>query len=271
MLNLKQTLRIIFKNKRTTFLLVLSLSIGLSAFILITAKVTYNRTFDTYLDNHKNIYRIISSTYTENILTITEPRTQRGLGQLLKENYPEVKGAGFLCKPEESNYQIGDNLFINENSFHCSNEMVYIFKLEIVQGQSDAILTKPNKVIVSENFAHKYFRDENPVGKMIQQFPAQNFEIEAVYKDFPKNSHIAPDFLISFHNNMFFPPPLKESWGWVRFYTYLELRDNSDIKKLEDKITKLCHEHNRVQMENSESKYKFKLQPISAIHTNSTY
>jgi putative ABC transport system permease protein len=271
MLNLKQTLRIIFKNKKTTFLLLLSLSIGLSAFMLITAKVTYNRTFDTYLDNHKNVYRIISSTYTNKILTISEPRTQRILGQLLKENYPEVKGAGFLCKPEESNYKIGDNLFLNENSFHCSNEMVDIFKLEIIQGQSDAILKKPNKVIVSESFANKYFRFETPIGKIIQQFPSQEYEIEAVYKDFPKNSHIAPDFLISFNNNMFLPPPLKENWGWVRFYTYLELGDNADIKKLEDNITELCYENNRTQLESSESEYKFKLQAIGDIHTKSNY
>jgi putative ABC transport system permease protein len=269
MLNFKQTLRIIFKNKRTTLLLLLSLSIGLFAFTLITAKVTYNRTFDTYLDNHKNIYRIISSTYTNKVLTISEPRTQHVLGQHLKENYPEVKEAGFLCKPEESNYKIGDNLFINENSFHCSKGMVDIFKLEIVQGQSVAILTKPNKVIVSESFANKYFKDENPVGKVIQQFPAQHFEIEAVYKDLPKNSHIAPDFLISFHNNMFFPPPLKADWGWVRFYTYLELGDNADIKKLEDNINELCYENNRGHMGNSES--EFKLQPIRTIHTKSNY
>lgn len=271
MLNIKQTLRILFRDKKTSFLLLLSLSIGLASFVLISAKVTYNRTFDTYLDSHENIYRIISSTYTNDILTVSEPRTQRVLGQLLKERYPEVKGAGFLCKPEESNYKIGDNLFINENSYHCTNEMVDIFKLEIVQGQSDAILTKPNKVIVSESFANKYFRDENPVGKILQQFPAQNFEIEAVYKDFPKNSHITPDFLISFHNNMFFPPPLKEDWGWVRFYTYLELKDNADIKKIEDNISKLVYENNRTQLKNSESEYKFKLQAIRDIHTKSNY
>ncbi len=271
MQNLKQALRTIFKNKRTTFLLLLSLSVGLTSFILISAKVTYNRTFDTYLDNNKNIYRIISSTYTNNTLTVSEPRTQRIPGQILKENYPEVIESGFLCKPEENNYTIGDYSFSNDNSFHCSNGMAKILKLKIVQGQSEAILSKPNKVIVSESFANKYFGKENPVGKIIQQFPTQNFEIEAVYKDFPKNSHIAPDFLISFHNNMFLPPPLKEDWGWMRFYTYLELEDNSDIQKLENRITELCHENNSVQMGNSESEYKFKLQPICNIHTKSNY
>ncbi len=271
MQNMKQTLRVLLKNKKTTLLLLITLSIGLSAFILITAKVTFNRTYDTYLDNYKNIYRIVSSTYTNNTLTIREPRTQRVLGQILKEKYPEVIASGFLCKPEDNNYKIGDYSFTNENSFYCSNEMINIFKLKILQGKSETILTEPDRVIVSQSFAKKIFKDENPIGKIIQQNNGVNYEIESVYKDFPKNAHIAPDFLISFHNDMFLPPPLKENWGWVRFYTYLELDDNTDIQQLEDKITKLYYENNKTQAGNSESECKFHLQALSDIHTNSNY
>jgi putative ABC transport system permease protein len=252
-------------------LLLFSLSIGLTAYMLISAKVTYNRSFDTHLDNSKNIYRIISSTYTDNVLTIRQPLTQRILGQTLKEKYPEVKASGFICSPEENHYKIGVNSFTNDNSLYCSNGFTNIFTLEIAQGKSTALLTKPNMVVISESFANKHFGNANPIGEIIKQYPNQKFEVEAVYKDFSKSSHITPDFLISFHDNMFLPPPLKENWGWVRFYTYLELEDNSDVEKIEDGITQLCYEHNETQMKNSNSEFEFELQAIPDIHTQSNY
>ena len=52
---------------------------------------------------------------------------------------------------------------------------------------------------------------------------------------------------------MFLPPPLKKNWGWVRFYTYVELVDNTDLKKLEDGITELCYEYNQTQIKKSDS------------------
>src|SRR5210317_381582 len=120
MQNIKQIIRLILKNKKTTLSLLLSLSIGLTAYILISAKVAYNKSYDTYLDNYKNIYRIVSSAYTNNVLTISQPRTQRILGKTLEENYPGVERSGYLCGTIENHYKIGDNSFTNENGYYSS-------------------------------------------------------------------------------------------------------------------------------------------------------
>ena len=266
MKNIKQSFRIILKNKRTTFLLLFSLSVGLTAYLFISAKIAYNNSFDTHFDNYKNIYRIVSSTYTDNTLTISQPRTQRGLGQMLKENYPEVKETGYLCGTMKEHYKIGDNLFINTYGFHCSSGLLNILSVDIIQGESVDLLTEPNKIIISRSFAEKHFGNENPIGKIVQQYPEHNFEIEAVFNEFPLNSHFTPDFLISFHDNMHLPPPLIDNWGEFSFYTYLELADNSDIKKIEEGITYISNENNS---KISGTYYKFRLQPIKDIHTKS--
>lgn len=267
MQNLKQSIRTILKNKRITLLLLFSLSVGLTAYLLISARVTYNNSYDTHFDNYKNIYRIVSSTYTDNVLTISQPRTQRILGQLLKENYPEVTETGYLCGTMNDHYKIGDNLFTNTNGFHCSPGFLKVFSVDYIQGNTADLLTKPNTVIISQSFAEKYFGNENPVGKIIQQYPGYEFVIEAVFNDFPANSHITPDFLISFHDNMHLPPPLKDNWGEFAFYTYLELDAKTDIEKLDNGISILCNDYNRNKESGSE--YKFMLQPIKDIHTRS--
>lgn len=267
MQNIKQIFRILLKNKRTLFLLLFSLSVGLTAYLLISAKVFHNKSYDSHFTDYKDIYRIVSSTYTDNVITISQPRTQRILGQKLKEIYPEIRESGYLCGTIENHYKIGDNSFIDNNGFHCSSGFIKLFSIEIIQGKTTDLLTKPNTVIISKSFARKYFGNENPVGRIIQQYPGHEFEIEAVFNDLPINTHVTPDFLISFHDNMHLPPPLKDNWGEFAFYTYLKLDANANIKKLENGISQLSNDNNSNNA--SDTKYKFRLQALKNIHTKS--
>ena len=269
LLYIKYASRILLKNWHTSLLMLLSLSIGLSVFIYISARVVYNKSFDTHFENYSNIYRVVSSTFTEGELTISQPRSQRFLGETLQEIYPEVSRSGFLCKTVSNQYTIGDNTFINEHCFHGSNGFLGLFSIQALTGKSDDLLTGPNKVIISESFAKNHFGDEDPVGKTIIQYPRHQFEIEAVFKDLPKNTHFNPEIIISFHDNMHLPPPILENWGEFSFYTYLELDRGSDKKKLEEGITQLCREKNQKLIRDSDSDYLFSLQPVGHINTGS--
>lgn len=269
LLSIKYASRILLKNKRFSLLMLLSLSIGLSVFIYISSKVVYNKSFDTHFENYANIYRVVSSTFTEGKLTISQPRSQRFLGETLQEIYPEVSRSGFLCKTVSNQYTIGDNTFINEHCFHGSNGFLGLFSIQALTGKSENLLTGPNKVIISEGFAQQHFGEENPVGKTIIQYPGHSFEIEAVFKDLPGNTHFTPEIIISFFDNMHLPPPLIENWGEFSFYTYLELDNGSDKKKIEEGITQLCREKNQRLIRDSDSDYLFSLQPVGEINTGS--
>ncbi|MGW8314940.1 MAG: ABC transporter permease, partial [Bacteroidales bacterium] len=269
MFHLIHSLRIFYRNMGTTLLVVISLSAGLTAYVFISSRVSFHRSFDTHINNFENIYRVITSTYHEGNLTISQPRTQRGLGEELVENYPDVQHAGFLCNAIFNHYSIGEQTFTNEHSFHCSEGLVKMLSLQIIEGRSTDLLTRPNVVLISESFANQYFGDEDPIGKTILQFPATLFEIEAVFRDLPVNTHFSPEILISFHDNMWLPPPVKEDWGEFVFTTYLELDDHTDLPKLEGEITRLCSEKNEKLIESSHSEFRFQLQPLADIHTRS--
>jgi len=267
--NIKYASRILLKNWRTSLFMLLSLSIGLSVFIYISARVVYNKSFDTHFENYANIYRVVSTTFIEGELSFSQPRTQRLLGETLEEVYPEVSQAGFLCKAINNQYSIGENTFINEHCFHGSRGFLDLFSIQALSGKSDDLLSGPNKVIISESFAQQHYGDEDPHGKTILQYPGYQFEIEAVFKDLPGNTHFNPEIIISFHDNMHLPPPLKENWGEFSFYTYLELDRGSDIKKLEEGITQLCSEKNQELFQDSDSEFLFSLQPVGDINTRS--
>ncbi len=269
MYTIKQILRLINKNKRTTLLLVFSLFVGLTTYILISARVSYHRSFDRQVPGYQNIYRVVSSAYTDHVLTVSQPRCQRALGETLKEDYSEVEATGYLCSLVENHFRVGDVTFTDEQAYHCSNSFLKLFNIHFLQGDVQNLLTRPYTAIVSESFAQKYFPGEDPVGKSILQYPGGHLEVEAVFKDLPANSHFHADMLLSFHDNMHLPPPLKENWGEFGFYTYLKLNPSADIRKIEDAMSEISLEHNQNNRKDSRSRYTFDLQPLASIHTKS--
>ncbi len=265
--NLKQIFRLILKHKRSTLLSICSLFIGLCAFVLISAKINYHLSFDKHFDGYEDIYRVVTSVITDNIVTVSEPRSQRALGKTLQEQYPEVKQSAYLCGAVQNNFRIGENTFINKNAYHCSNDFLDLFSIEILQGETEGVLDAPYVAIVSESFAKKYLGSKNPIDEIIHQFPAGQIKIVGIYKDLPSNTHFHADFLMSFHDNMHLPPPLKENWGEYSFYNYLKLDHKADIKKLEKAMTQISMEHQSGFFKNSRTEYKYELQPLTDIHT----
>ena len=82
--------------------------------------------------------------------------------------------------------------------------------------------------------ARKYFGKEEALGKMLinrNGSHVQPFEITGVYKDFPPNSHLIMNYLVSYAT---LGQELREqgdtsnasetAWGWYDYYVYLQLK-----------------------------------------------
>jgi putative ABC transport system permease protein len=75
-----------------------------------------------------------------------------------------------------------------------------MFGLKLTEGNSKQVLDGPDKMIVSESMAKKYFGNEEPVGKKLIkeiQDQVQAYEVTGVFKDYPANSHLDIKYLVS--------------------------------------------------------------------------
>jgi len=264
-LNIKK----LFRNKLTTFGLVFSLIIGFTAFITVSSYVLYENSFDTYFPDNENIYRIVRETYSNNVLKGKQPTCERKLGASLVDNFPDVHASGFLFRPNNPNYKIGENVFSNPDVFHASNGLIDVLSLKIIQKKSKTLLDEPYKAIISESTAKKYFGSENPLGKKIFKYPVFNYEVQGVYRDMPKNTHFRADMFLSFHDNMHLPPPVKADWGEPSFYTYIRVDNNTNIPEFEEKIDELVYSHKKGYFEKSNTVNRYHLQPLTNIHLES--
>ena len=81
--DLKIALRNLLSNKVQSAISILGLGIGLGSIILLMALIVHEKSFDKFIPDYKNVYRIISD---------QSYNTSFPLAEEMKKDFPEVKG-----------------------------------------------------------------------------------------------------------------------------------------------------------------------------------
>src|SRR5687767_11238126 len=87
------TLRILWRNKVTSFVNIFSLSVGITSFIFIMLYVHRETSYDKFNSNYDRIYRLEADDYG---------RLPPMVGMHLKEKLPEVEDVTFLSSEYKS-------------------------------------------------------------------------------------------------------------------------------------------------------------------------
>ncbi len=265
--------RVAFRNlireKKYSFFLFSSICIGLITFILVSGYLFYEKGFDRVFPDNKNIYRITTDIYNGKELRLSIPECERGIAASVKEKYPNVLAVGYITTTNNPQYKIGEEIFTNNHIYHASPGFLDVFSIPLVQGNKTQVLTRPYTAIISESTAKKYFGSTNPAGQILFKYPAFEYTIEGVFQDIPSQAHFNAEVLLSFHDDMHLPPPVKAQWGETGFYTYLKLDNNANIGGIEDGINKIVAENKRSAFEKTGVQHQYHLQPLNEIHLHS--
>ncbi len=125
-------------------------------------------------------------------------------------------------------------------------------------------MADPHSIAITEEMAIKYFGTEDPVGKTLQIDKRLDFNVSALIKNSPSNSHLQFDFIIPFTTIKEFGNDI-ESWNSYAYATYVLLDKNAQLTAVNSKIKNLI-------IKNDESAIAtVSLQPISDIHLNSSH
>ncbi|MDX1628337.1 MAG: ABC transporter permease [Fulvivirga sp.] len=183
---LKITFRSLWKNKGFVITNVLGLGIAIACCIVAYLNFNYNQQFDTEHKNAEKIYRL-NSERTFNSDTRKLGFIPRPMGELVRENIADVdKVANF--SNQSSNVRIEDEYFRTRIAY-VDPEFTKIFTFQLVEGQYN--LDQLSNIYLSEQLAHKYFGNEEAVGKTITQVLDSgviDYQVAGVFKDKPSNS-----------------------------------------------------------------------------------
>ncbi|MDN5217012.1 ABC transporter permease [Fulvivirgaceae bacterium BMA12] len=290
MINFKMTFRFLKKNKPVFFINSLGLLLGIVSCLMISNYATFELSFDKFQKESSSIYRVVSDKYTNGVLEIKNAYTDVPLGPFLKENIVGIKDYFRLhFMAVDFSMQVGHNeamkLFNENNAYFADQSIAKYLGFTFIRGDVNTALSQPNKVIISESIANKYFgqdwRNKSIIGEAFL-FKGDNnshlFQIEGVFNDYPPNSHLEFDFLFS-HNSLssFFgkgeipakmvADMLENMWGRPQWYTYVVLEDRSDYKLVQEEVNRVFKERAKRDKANKpDVEETYELQPISSIH-----
>lgn len=250
------------------------LAVGIAGCILILLFVVDELNFDRYHEKEARIYRL-SAAVTSNGRTDRLAQTPGMWGPALEATFPEIEKSVRFYRYRNDIIvanPVSDNRFYENNFFWADPAVLEIFTFPLVAGNPAQALMQPNAVIISRAMAIKYFGDHNPVGKTLiytNQGTVFDLQVTGVMADVPANSHFRPEFIGSL--STFSPGTwhwkynLPTSWTNCFYRTYLLLREGSDFRETEKKISAYIHEHTGDGAE----VYDPFLQPLAAIHLHS--
>ena len=261
--NFKISLRNLWKNKSTSIINLIGLTVALTSVTFIAIWVHHELSFDKFNKKFKNIYMVASEWKYSDGKSDFIMETPTPLGPYLKDNFPEVIQSTRFEKQFGGRFLEVDNIKFLEQGFAIEPSFFDIFTVDFVSGDSKTITNNPNSILISQRLANKLFGKDSPLNKPITFYTnaeeTKQYEVCGVYKNMPDNSSLQHDFLI--------PVFISEPNNWFAFgeSTFLLLPNEIDEANLNEKIAQF-YDYDKLGFE-----INWYLHPLKDMHFQSDF
>jgi len=278
---LKVAWRSLRKNKMFSTIKVGGFAIGIAAFTLISFFILDELNYDKHYENGNRIYRIANDYKGEEKWTSFPGPA----AEIIRSNYPGIEKVGRLI-PQSGWFQSGDNQlrtsssptnFYEEGFAYADPELLAILEIPMVYGNQEEALSVPRSIVISERKAQKYFPNQDPVGQTIilNDNLEEPYVVGGVMKNFPSQSHIDFDYLITLYQHEFWPGE-QTNWCCWNYNIYVRLKSTTNPEQLEeqlltirDYVAQYQERNNPSQAEDTKKHHTFILQPVADIYLKS--
>lgn len=252
------------KNRLYALVNITGLTVGIVSCLLIGVYIKDELSYDRFNENAGRIVRVTMD-YSEGGYAQKTAVTGTKVGPQFKRTFPAVTDYVRLIK-RPAIIAYNNQVFEENNLLFADPSFFKIFSFKLAKGQADA-LNSPDKIIITQTTAKKYFGTEDPIGKMLK-VGDQQLMVSAVAFDAPSNSQIKFDFITSFSA---LNAAKKEQWWSANYITYLLLKAEDQVKPLSEQITSYMKSVSKTELKMQGSQYlTYHLEPLTAVHLRSS-
>jgi putative ABC transport system permease protein len=236
------------RHKVISFINLFGLTVGLTCCLLILTYILNELSYDRYNKDADQVYRVTRTFYNGNgeqtlkLSTVAPP-----FGYYMPAEFPEIQEMTRLLNSGTVPMRYKDKLLNQKDVYFADQNLFDIFSVKVLQGNPKEALKDPFSVMMTESTAKKYFGNEDPMNKVLRANDQFDVKVTGVYKDFPLNSHLHPEILVSFNtlkdSAVYGAENLRTNWGNNSFFTYIKLPKNYDIKKMEARFPAFLDKH----------------------------
>lgn len=251
------------KNRLYAFVNITGLTVGIVSCLLIGVYIKDELSYDRFNDNADKIVRVTMD-YSQGGAPQKTSVTGTKVGPQFKRTFPAVDN--FVRLEKRGGVITYNNRVFEENSILYADPSFFeVFSFKLINGDASA-LSSPEKIILTQTSAKKYFDTENPVGKTLK-IGDQNFMVSAVAADAPSNSQVKFDFIVSFSN---LNASKTEKWWEANYITYLLLKDKDQIQPLQKQVAAYMNGISINELKMTGSHYlTYHIEPLTSVHLHS--
>jgi putative ABC transport system permease protein len=268
-------LKFLFRSRRRhqvfTVINITGFAFGLVSAFSIFLYVIDELSFDKFHSSYDQVYRVT----TANNFGGDEskvPFSTLVLTDASKLNHPDLPIARIFLREAQLGTGNGE-LFKEEHFGFADADILKIFSFKILVGDARQPLSMESSAIISKSLAEKLFTSPTlAIGKTITIENKLELTVQAVYADWPEQSHLRVNMISHFNNYLLLESEstrnyLKSDWLFTSVSTYVLLNG----QKRDQVELMLNNIKARFADERVKSGIKFELQPLKDIHLYSDF
>jgi len=277
--HLKPAVRLLTKRKGYFLLNIAGLIAGITCSLFIFHYVSYEKSYDNFQPLSAQIARLRLDVFQNGRKELQSAAVYPAIAPALKKDFPEVEDFCRLHNASLTLSNTADGTKYNETKgFYADPSFLEMFAVTISKWNGQGLLSEPYQILLSETMAKKYFGSSDAVGKkIISESPSflQTYLVVGVYKDYPANTHLSFDYLISYSTydrylqHYGYPARFSEnSWEFRDFYAYIQVRKGIPFEKIQSRLPAFCEHYinNRDEKRNNNNHDELYLTPVRDIH-----
>lgn len=237
------------KNYLYTLINIVGMAVGLSGVIITLLLYDYENGFDKSHKNTSHVFRVNCNRVVEGGL---EKRgvVPSALGPIASDEYQAIEEFTRYSYTNAFLVQYQDIIHRERITFADPN-FFDLFSFNLKTGLKEVFRDK-SQAIISEQFAKKYFGDENPVGKQLtirkNDEIIKQFLIGAVAEKIPMNSSFHFDIITQYENLLDCFEQKESDWTTdIQSVLYLRLNKASSSQEVEDDLQQYSAIYNDIQ------------------------
>ena len=289
MLLIRSTFRNILRNRLSSVINIIGLIFSTITFLVIISWIKSEKSYDRLWSGSEQIYRVaLSKTVKGNNVSVSAMNF-KGAAAVLKNEIPEIEAATCLSKDIVTVYT-DENSFQNVKMFYADTSLFKIFPRLLQTETPRNLFSDVHGVLMSRSLAHKLFGNSDPLNQKFKLNEGWEFFVCGVFEDFPLDSHMKIDLLLSWKTLLYYlryfnnntgmlkegeltsikesDPNSRGAWTRIEWYTYIKLRKGSNLEEVKTKVP-LAIKSVISHYTDAGSEIKFIFQPVTSIHLHS--
>jgi ABC-type antimicrobial peptide transport system permease subunit len=272
--NLAFIVRRFIRQKFNTALHVVGLTLGITVCLMIALFIRYELTFDTYEKMADRTYRV-NNVWVDFGQRNYHYSTPFPLAAQIRKDVSGIEHVTKVHHPFQSVVEINpQKRFKQDKVMMTDPEFLQVFDVKVISGNAADALNKPYQAVLTESTAKKFFGTEEALNRTFIFNDSFTVTVGAIIKDFPANTHLGANMLLSFADNVKYIMTNPTHYGSVSGgSTFITLPEGATVTRQLVKSLQSIYDRflNNQQWMGKDSHVELELQPLKDVHFNAKY